>query len=155
MAKTDDGFAAFQDRLNKLPRQKYYLAQSSPLKLLDHLKMGRKVYENFYPHPTSYPVPKDNPGGTPEITGSDRVYALYQYALDNNLDFGRLLANDRQNFPDRTPNTLEFADTKFELNPGSIGGKHYGRNNNDWNEISTGTNYGNDIFELLAKENFK
>lgn len=159
----DKDYEAFLDRLNSIPRSKYIDVYKSPAKWADAIKLNRKVYENFYPYPTSFPVDPNNPGGSPDVVGADRVYALYQHALDNNLDFGRVLANDRQFFPDRTPNVLEFKDNRFELEPGSLRGKHFGRGNGkmydpkstQWTEISTGTNYGKDIFDLLSKENFK
>lgn len=129
-------------------------------------QLGRKRYENFYPHPNSVPVDPKNPGGSPEITGADRIYALYDYAMRKGLDFGKLLYDDREYFPDRTPNTLEFSNAKFDLLPGRIGGDHwekatptdtgkFGELKDGWKHISTGTNYGSDIADWLGKENFK
>ena len=128
--------------------------------------LGRKRYENFNPYPTSTPIDPNNPGGSPEVVGNDRIYALFQHALDNNLDFARVLYNDRERYPDRTPNTLVFANEKFELGKGHSGGDHwrkiqegenpdpnYGEIKDGWRHISRGTNYGSDIYRLLAKEN--
>ena len=129
-------------------------------------QLGRKKYENFAPYPNSIPVNPQNPGGSPEITGADRIYALYDYATRKGLDFGKLLYDDRHYFPDRTPNTLEFSDAKFDLHPGNLGGDHwrkatptdtgeFGELKDGWKHISTGTNYGTDIADWLGKENFK
>ncbi len=129
-------------------------------------QFGRKKYENFKPYPNSVPVDPNNPGGSPEITGADRIYALYDYAMRNGIDFGKVLYDDRQYFPDRTPNTLEFSNAKFDLHSGNLGGDHwrkatptdtgdFGELKDGWKHISTGTNYGTDIGDLLAKENFK
>lgn len=135
------------------------------------LNLGRKRYENFNPYPTSTPIDPDNPGGSPEVVGNDRIYALFQHALDNNLDFARVLANDRERYPDRTPNTLTFANDRFDLFPGSGGGDYwrkatpedyelykktgdkFGEIKDGWRHISRGTRYGDNIFDLLAKEN--
>lgn len=137
------------------------------------INLNRKRYENFDPYPNSIPINKENPGGSPDVTGPDRIYALYQHALDNNLDFARVLAHDREYFPNRTPNTLEFENERFDLTPGSSGGDHwrkatqkdlddyakngdrFGEIKDGWRHISTGTRYGDDIFRLLEKENFK
>lgn len=136
-------------------------------------KLNRKKYENFNPYPTSTPIDPKNPGGSPDVVGADRIYALYQHALDNNLDFARVLYNDRQRYPERTPNTLEFENERFDLFNGNSGGDHwrratpedlenykkygdkYGEIKDGWKHISRGSNYGDDILRLLATENFK
>lgn len=136
-------------------------------------QFGRKKYENFTPHPNSIPVDPKNPGGTPEITGADRVYALYDYAMRKGLDFGKVLYDDRHYFPDRTPDVLEFSNQRFNLGKGHLGGDQwrkatpedlenykkngdrFGEIKDGWKHISAGTNYGSDISDLLAKENFK
>ena len=130
-------------------------------------KLGRKSYEGFTPHDRET-------DGSKDITGPDRLYALYEYALKHDLDFGKVLAGDLESYPDRgIPKTLEFSNDKFELFPGRIGGDHwrkatkedledykkngdrFGEIKDGWRHISTGTNYGSDIADLLAKENFK
>jgi hypothetical protein len=129
--------------------------------------LGRKEYKGFSPSDRAT-------DGSKDITGSDRLYALYEYALKHDLDFGKVLAYDLESYPDRgIPKTLEFSNDKFELFPGRIGGDHwrkatpqdledykkngdrFGAIKDGWRHISTGTNYGNDIFQLLGKENFK
>lgn len=134
---------------------------------------NRKRYENFDPYPNSIPIDPANPGGSPDVVGADRVYALFQHALDNNLDFARVFAHDRERFPDRTPNVLEFENDRYDLFNGSSGGDHWRRatpqeledykKNGDrfgeikdgWRHISRGTRYGDDIFDLLSKGDFK
>ena len=134
---------------------------------------NRKRYENFDPYPNSTPINPQNPGGSPDVVGADRIYALFQHAIDNNLDFAKVLANDRERFPDRTPNVLEFENDRFDLFNGSSGGDHWKRatpkdiedyqKNGDrfgeikdgWRHISRGTRYGDDIFNLLLKGDFK
>lgn len=131
-------------------------------------KLGRKDYGDFTPYPNSIPINSKNPGGRPDVTGADRIYAMYQHALQNRLDFGKVLADDRRYFPDRTPNTLEFANDKFILSPGSTGGDHwrrvkpgenpdsrFGEIKDGWRHISAGTRYEDEIYDLLGKENFK
>lgn len=152
--------------LNDPPAPKIYKNPKAQAAAIFNL--NRKRYENFNPYPSRIPIDKANPGGSPDVTGADRIYALYQHALDNNLDFARVLAHDREYYPDRTPNTLEFANEKFDLFPGSSGGNHwkkvqegenpdprFGEVKDGWRHISTGTRYGDDIFRLLEKENFK
>lgn len=164
-----------------LEEQRYTLNDKQPPKIYKNPKaqadaiinLNRKRYENFNPYPSRIPIDKTNPGGSPDVTGADRIYALYQHALDNNLDFARVLAHDREYYPDRTPNTIEFANERFDLWPGSSGGDHwkkatqkdlddyakngdrFGEIKDGWKHISTGTRYGDDIFRLLEKENFK
>ena len=115
----------------------------------------RKRYEKFNPYPTSIPIDPKNPGGSPDVVGADRVYALYQHALDNDLDFARVFAHDRERYPDRTPNVLEFENDKFELFPGSSGGDYFKKKNGNWEHVSRGTRYGENIFDLLGKGDFK
>lgn len=118
-------------------------------------KLGRKRYENFDPYPAGIPIDPNKVQGSPDITGADRLYALYQHAVENNQNPYNFLTDDRIYFPDRTPSVIEFENDKFELGKGS-GGDHYRKNKNgEWEHVSTGTQYGEDIFNLLGKENIK
>ena len=89
--------------------------------------------------------------------GNDRIYALYQYALENPyLDFGRIISNDIYENREKYPSKIEFGNDLYEISESGGAYDHWRKDKNGkWEHVSLGSiaGLGNDLEKRLEEGN--